>query len=113
MIMFCLHPSHRDVHGPEEITGADALAVIESLVQDDMVVRTATFGDRDGTPVVIFWTVDALGGIGTVWQHTFSEVTFNVPPQDIAVRSVISQMMDEAKGYGLRRQSDPAYAVGE
>lgn len=113
MIMFCLHPAHRDVHGPEEISGRDALAIIEGLVKDGLTVRTTTFEDRDGTPVVIFWSVDASGGVGTVWQHTFSAVTFNVPAPDIAVRSVILEMNDVSTLSPIRRAPVTEYAVGE
>lgn len=110
MIMSCLNPAH--THGTVDVPAAEALVQIEEMINEGVNVETRTFiGRTPAETVTIFWTRDAQGGIGTLWEHTFTVLTFNVPPADLDQESMILAGADSVNVARAAVQADgDAYA---
>lgn len=109
MIMRCLNPQH--LHATVVMGAREGIELIDSMVTSGELVETRTFKGRDGSNVSVFWTRDGSQGVGTLWEHSYSVLRFDVPGSFYADDSRVLTAADAVVG----RDVDCAdvYAVGE
>lgn len=115
MIMLCLHPTH--VHPTVEIDTTNALVDIQTMMEEGVTVNTRTFRGPVGQNVTVFWTTDGQGNVATVWEHTFTLLSFALPApgalrEESAVLQEADRDADGLEGRAADAEYD-AYAVGE
>jgi len=124
MIKFSLHPSQAsdDSFAPHLVDVTNELVMINEMMDEGLSVHARTFRAPDNSNVTVFWTADASGRVATVWEHTFTVLTFNAPPTGLAQESLVLAEADavsqaETAPTAPQRASwtgyDEDYAIGE
>lgn len=118
MIMYCLNPQHS--HGPEVIGASEGISLIDQMVTDGTNVEARTFKAPNGANVSVFWTRDGNQGIGTLWEHTYEVLKFDVPGSFYDNDSKVLTAADTVVGRDVncpdayaQYDRDTEYAVGE